>query len=392
MRYALHFILCRPANMSTSYNIFTGVFADEIGQRFLRMISSATNSAYADLYKCSMPAQYKRYVECLDRVPSWDRRVIKDEIAMVSKTYPDFSDLFKSVYIKYVKLMRGSTNAKLLVNMPRLEEFMHTYFVCASRHGFIRDALYFSRGSPLEQRVTCMDSLRDALFEYLDDVHVRLESTSNQTAPSRAGTAERLDSASSAQGDEHEEPADESASAISRQQSARRPEHDSSDATSVASEGSRRKEGRAADRSRARHEASESIFPCGASTLSAKSKVISGVFEDSDEDIQPEDSVSNIGFAEKQHSELRKLKERQPMRIEEDDARSSQTSMSLSSVSLSENGNVSQYSSREGPVVDARTSEPSATQEDARLWGRRAEVRRSPARSYVTRLTEDTVG
>lgn len=428
--------------MSGSYSVFSGSFSDEIGQRFLKIMSHAGDAAFQDLYDHSMPQHPKRYRECLERVCGWEPSVVSDEVDRILREYPDTEQCFKHVYVGYVKAMRGGKTVRLMVSLPKMQDFMHTFYANLSKHRCVRDARYFQNASLLEQRITCMDALRDSLFQYLGEEHVKLDGTSMvsepisravQNAPKSSGSDVSIQSQSSVRRSHTaESPAETSYRGETDQGEANpasRPERQprSSDSqvstrsSTVASDvPSSRRPGKppsdAGSNASSRHSSSANYTQNDGS-----SKVISNVFEpdmptvteeennfvDDDTAIGPDDSVSNIDFATKQHRQIQNfLNRRQPIdTVDEHSDRSSRTSMSLSSVSISQHGIVPKTSHTEedaalfssapqsvrdtfqemiGPNEEERASEVSMREATSR--NRR---RKSPIRSYVTHMTDD---
>lgn len=166
-----HFF-CTSSKMNTNNQIFTGIFADELGQRFLKIACSATDNAFKDV--CESHGSSNRLKECLLKVPHWNTDIIEEEHGKLNSEYLDFFTTFKQVYVNYVKLMRGSNQVKIMVNLPRMEDFLKSFFVNVSCNKFMKDGKYFERG-PLDQRAICMECLRDSLYEYLGEENVKIE-------------------------------------------------------------------------------------------------------------------------------------------------------------------------------------------------------------------------
>lgn len=336
------------------YNVFSGVFADEISQRFLRIMHECTDNAFTELYKHSMPQNPTQYRAGLDRVALWDSEVVRDEYRTLCKKYADVDDTFRCVYVSFVKAMRGGKTVKLMVSMPKFEAFLRCFFAQVSRHKCLSTAKYFQQASLLDQRVTCLDATRDALFEFIGDEHVKLE---DRSVISEASTSR------------------------SREEQAERP---------------------ASYRGRASSDVSSTHSNRSGSRVSVQqSKVISNVCShppiqeneeyNDDDSVAPEDSVSNVDFADKQHKAIQRFVSEQQRINEEDEKseRSSRTSMSLSSVELSQSG---AFVRKPPPTLPDRRHRESDNLSEASL---RSESNRappkkgSPVRSYVTSLTED---
>lgn len=399
------------------YNVFSGVFADEMSQRFLKIMQHAFDSAFTDLYVSSMPQHPKRFKQCLDRVCTWEASVIRDEIEQLRRAYPDVNECFKHVYVTYVKAMRGGARMKLMVNMPRLDEFLMRYYTTISKHRCVQDARYFQNCSLLDQRVTCLDAARDSLFEFLGEEHVKLEDKS----------------------------------VISEASSSYRPQREERNvASKVAPDGIKDCASEVSRHSSRREDSSSKVVSNVVSNVLTENRTPNTIDEEDDESVLgPDDSVSNVDFATKQHAGIQKYLERQRLEnrnrsnedqsnsqeeaheesgiepIAEDDENgsehSSRTSVSLSSISISQSGtrprradarstasrrscdrsDVSKRSdtsrlSRRNDRNDAREfgnanapfdrlSEASMQQQDET----RDANTRSPIRSYVTHLTED---
>ena len=406
------------------FNIFSGAFSDETGQRFLKVMNELSDGAFDDLYSHSMPSHPKRYRDCLDRVASWEPTVLSDEFHRAQAKYPDIEECFKHVYVAYVKAMRGGSHVKLMVNLPKFQDFMHAFFINMARHQCIKNARYFQQSSLLEQRVVCLDALRDSLFEFLGEEHVKLD----ETVVSAASSSQRnrpvaalsdvnsLNRAFRGPTERNNESVVSSA-LDSQTSSANKPQHDTIE--SVA----------------------DDISLSASYRDDTASKVVSNVLEPeesiigSDNDtLGPDDSVSNVDFADKQRRAMQKFINAGPTIPEEDTVsdRSSRTSMSLSSISISQNGIVPKHNRRphsdagdgswsapvppsqfmhaalppshgmnrpeyfeEANMPDApfdRMSEISMRSEEsekAPLKKGSNKKLRSPVRSYVTHLTED---
>jgi hypothetical protein len=167
--------------MNLNHQIFSGVFADEIGQRFLTMLGHATENAYCDLCEsCGFsessggPGQERRLRECLTKVPGWDKSVITGEIQKITKQFHDYTVLFKQIYINYVKSMRGGNNVKIMINLPKFEDVFHSYLKNVANHKFMKEGNYFKSG-PLEQKCISMECIRDALYNHIGDEYVKIE-------------------------------------------------------------------------------------------------------------------------------------------------------------------------------------------------------------------------
>lgn len=333
--------------------IFCGAFADEQGQRFLRIMQESCDATFSELHDHNTQAP-DRYRGCLLRVASWDPTVIATEVRRLDSRFPDVHTIFRGVYVHYVKAMRASKTTRLIVSPPKLQTFLHRLFTQFSRHPSVTSPHYFETSSMLEKRIACMDVIRDALYEFLGEEYVRAAPVPVVPAPA-VPTVARDDNAS---------------------------------------------------------------------------RVVSDVFEnetewrepvkhtdEDDDSIGPNDSVSCVDFAEKQQRQLQRMRVAASDALaptiaenEDDSTTESRTSLSLSSVSLTEQGPVvkqrrapsetsssTRLSSQEKPQEDDRGSEASyqsssvaSSQQSSR--GPKKEKKRMTAsqRSYITTLTEDS--
>ena len=173
------FFFSLPAQTMAQYNVFSGIFTDEQAQRFLKIMSTACDNTFCDLFAHSMPHQPARFRECLDRVGQWERSVVEDEVQNLSREYPDLQDIFKHVFVQFSKSVKGTDpSMKMLVRLPKLSECLHAFFVHCAKHRSIQDARYFQQYGALDQRIVCMDALRDALYDFVGDDFIKLEDAS----------------------------------------------------------------------------------------------------------------------------------------------------------------------------------------------------------------------
>ncbi len=346
------------------YNVFSGVFSDETSQRFLRIMHECSDNAFTELYNHSMPQHPSQFKTCLDRVNQWDGTLIHDEFVNIQKKFPDIVDTFKQVYVNFVKSMRGGKTVKLMVSMPKFEDFLHSFFNQISKHKCMRSGKYYQQASLLDQRVTCLDAARDALFEFLGEEHVKLEDRSVISESSGVKQAHPPDSASNAT---YRNSRERLASEVSSVQSYKSNSKDTRVVSNVCSQ--------------------------------------PAISEDNDDDsVAPDDSVSNVDFADKQQRAIRRFIQQNP-RITEDEEeseKSSKTSMSLSSVEISQSGIITKKPSRVDTGRYKGMADPGGNPTAAPFDEKMSEVsmrseniprpptkRRSPVRSYVTSLTEE---
>tara|TARA_B110000046_G_scaffold57088_1_gene63618 strand:- start:3839 stop:5002 length:1164 start_codon:yes stop_codon:yes gene_type:complete len=332
--------------MEKSFNVFAGAFADETGQRFLRIMQEACDTTFEDLYMHSMPQQPARYRGCLERVSAWDMGVINDEIRRLRQRYPDMHDVFKATYITYVKSMRGTRTTKLMINMPKLDNFLHSCFVHFSKNKFVREAHYFETTSVLERRVVCMDSLRDCLFDHIGDDFVKLEdrpaSDSRHGGASVVASSVVRDDATACRAETPfvDAPYDPSVVSI---ESANRNDLDDAETRVVSN-----------------------IFENRSAVHETPTR---GQDDDTGSSIGPDDSVSCADFADKQHEQLKQIRRAREIEAIPEDDQVSRTSLSLSSVSITQNGPVP----KKKPPSD--TSSVSQQQLSSKLKGMRAPSR-----------------
>ena len=84
--------------MTNNVHVFTGIFSDEIGQRFIILGHKVLENAYYALCEQCVPHNLTRLQECLLKVENWDKSVIKSECEKIMNLFPDYEDLFKNVY------------------------------------------------------------------------------------------------------------------------------------------------------------------------------------------------------------------------------------------------------------------------------------------------------
>lgn len=155
--------------MNANHQIFCGIFTSELSQRFLRIACTAVNNAFENV--CTNHGSHLK--ECLLKVSQWDKNIIEEESSKICNEYPDVFDIFKKLYINYVKSMRGNNQVKIMVNVPKFDDFLKSLFIHISNNKFMKDGKYFERG-PLDQKCICMECLRDSLYDYLGDEYVRI--------------------------------------------------------------------------------------------------------------------------------------------------------------------------------------------------------------------------
>ena len=374
------------------YTVFSGAFSDEIGQRLLKLVQESAHRIFKELFDNSMPRNPTRFRGSLERVKQWDATVISDQMRFINESHNDFHQVFKHVYVSYVKAMRGGTKVKLRVQVPRLQDFLRQFFIQFSKHRCVADASFFTSNSLLEQRIICMDAVRDSMILFLDNDYVQVEDAEGSVV---SGAEKSI--------------------AASRAETAL---DNTGGVTSTRVDNSGGVQDVDAERSRDYDD--------------VQSRVVSNVFEYENDDDQssigPDDSVSNVDFAERQHRAIRKfqqIKEDEGEAEHNDDDNSSHTSVSLSSVSLRPKNSSDHSKSRKRDTPSEASSttasevmrrgsnaQSNETHFQAAMTARQNEdtlsqlsveqcnnenatshkekkTRRSPVRSYVTSLTAD---
>jgi hypothetical protein len=170
-----------PLNtMSDPIHIYSGIFNDERGQRFLTILEGAIEHVFADVYEKTMPQQPSKFKECLSRVSSWDRSVLNEEVHKMA-IYLDAQDIFKDCYVTYVKSMRSNSQKKIMINMPHFHEFLQQFWKNVSESKSMQNGRFFN-GSVIDRKIICMDNARDVLYSFLTDDFVTLEDRSEVDA------------------------------------------------------------------------------------------------------------------------------------------------------------------------------------------------------------------
>lgn len=342
--------------MVIQLNVFSGSFADEISQRFLKIMTSAGTAAFEDLYQHSMPRDPPHYRRCLARVRAWDPSVTKDELESTRRACPDVEMCFKHTFVNYVKAMRGGKNVRLTVSVPALRDVFAKFLEIVAQSTQMQNGSYYRNSNILEQRAVCLDALRDTLFEFLGDEYVML----NRDCPMTRKQVESCVSSSSCPSNSVREVA--TASEIGGDANVeRRPSSSRDHDRNVAA----RHVDDAAPVSDPAMPSTTNTPDCVAAPQPNSSQV--GAPDDETSfDIGPDDSVSNADFATKQQEQMARYKKR--CSVDDDPSvtdGSSRTSLSLSSISISQSG--------------------LPTREERRVDGTR---KGGVDRSYVTSLTD----
>ena len=168
--------------------IYSGIFNDEIAQRYLRFLVSLANKGFYDLYNKCFSDNSTQYRKGLERVTTWSNGVFEKDLQTVMEEWPDCSNLYEQCFINYVKSVRGVNfkTHKLLVNVPSLIEFVRIFMISLSRHDVVQSGKFFE-SDVTTQRICCMDTARDAFFalDVVDNVQMELRSQVSAVAPSQ---------------------------------------------------------------------------------------------------------------------------------------------------------------------------------------------------------------
>ena len=163
--------------MSDNFHVYSGIFVDEKGQRFLQILEASVDSVFEEVYAKTMPQNPNLFKECLSRVSAWDRSVIQEEMQKM-KVYIDSDDVFKDAYVSYVKSMRASSQKKILINLPHFNEFLQQYWKRVADSRVMQSGRFFN-GNAIDRKIICMDAARDILYSFLNDDTVTLEDKSD---------------------------------------------------------------------------------------------------------------------------------------------------------------------------------------------------------------------
>ena len=157
----------------TTINIYCGIFDNEKGCRFLQMALTICDNAFNDLYhKCGN--NKSKYKDCLICVKNWDESVITDEIQKLDDEFIDCQDLFKDIYVLYVRAMKESAGSKIMINLPSFEKFVHNYCIELCKTEPIYTGKFFSNNLT-DKRLITMDTVRNTLFNLTSDLYIQLE-------------------------------------------------------------------------------------------------------------------------------------------------------------------------------------------------------------------------
>ena len=180
--------------MTDNLHVYSGIFVDEKGQRFLQILESSVDSVFEEVYQKTMPQNPNLFKECLSRVSAWDRTVIQEEMHKM-EVYIDSDDVFKDAYISYVKSMKASSQKKILINLPHFNEFLQQYWKCVANSRVMQSGRFFN-GNAIDRKIICMDAARDVLYSFLNDDTVTLQdktdTVENDEAPFKTNIVPKM--------------------------------------------------------------------------------------------------------------------------------------------------------------------------------------------------------
>ena len=135
-----------------------GIFASEIGERFLRVLILLCEHCFADLH--AELGVTDTYAACLDRVGSWSDLLVREQLEGTDA--PDLVRRLEDAYEAYVALVFPELGGK---PAPTVEELARGFLVHASRAAAVRDGAFFGSAQCVVRRAVCMDAMRDTLHE-----------------------------------------------------------------------------------------------------------------------------------------------------------------------------------------------------------------------------------
>jgi len=388
----------------TNAHVFSGIFADEKGQRFLRMIHHLCDQAFQDLHTNGMTKNESYYRSCLQRVKQWDSSVIIDEMKPMKKKYADFDDMYRTVYASYVKNMMSAKGKRLIVTPPKEKDFVSALFNNFSEHVNVCNGSYFTNNDILRRRIVCMDAIRDAFFTYLNEDHVVVsdrENTRMSKAPSEV--ASNLTAQQIVVNMDHTSTEIDQSVASSNRSDARQSAHGDLYSGAYTNEQEQQPQRSvvssvALEQIDERDNASQPLYGGMSSHQATKASEPEPQRADNDldfredvsqifssitfDDVFPEDSVSQCNYPRKMMMK----------KVDEDN--NSSTSISLSSVSLAEDGVFRRKATpmQQTRISEASYAEKSADRENAPsvLSQNKASTVHEAQRSYVTNYENDS--
>ena len=162
---------------------FSGIFFDESGQRLLRIASTFVDNSLLDLHNKCLPSNIGKYRGALERISTWEKQIIDDEYNQVKNQYPDVDENLKQNFVSYVKAMRGGhVNTKIMVSIPDASNFFHKFMCNISGNRSVMSGKYHNIGE-FDRKVICMDCLRDTLYSFLNDEHVKINTEKIEKEP-----------------------------------------------------------------------------------------------------------------------------------------------------------------------------------------------------------------
>lgn len=245
-----------------------GIFARENGQRLIQIFGRLTDRAFMGLYnKCKHDISGRYYQTGLRRVHAWSDDVLREDIHFVKESCPDMEETYEQCFNDYVR-ERYAGKQKTSLHCPDILEFTRRFLECVGEHEVLTSGCYFSKRNSIENKMGCIDAARQAMYTLLTTENVRVELESQISAAI---------STSQQQNTQKSPPASPIESPVASPVVPRRP------------------------RSEVSHVSRMSYQSTGTQTRSTKYAGNDTV--NLDDDIQPDDSVSQIG----NHSEVKRV-------------------------------------------------------------------------------------
>ena len=81
--------------------ICTGIFDDEMSQRFIRVLLDLANIGFKELYEKCIPDNIATYKSSLERSVNWSVQTILEDVKTIEKMWADSPSLYNHLFIKY---------------------------------------------------------------------------------------------------------------------------------------------------------------------------------------------------------------------------------------------------------------------------------------------------
>ena len=164
------------AHSSHVASLTAGIFAAENGQRFLQILLALGDRAFSGLYeKCKHDLAGAFYQNGLRRVHKWSDDVILEDIAYVTRNFPDIEATYDSCFVSYVSDRYRGQSGRPTARTPPLVTFTRGYMESLGEHESLGTGEFFARRDPVVRRIACMDAGRQALYGLLTAENVRVE-------------------------------------------------------------------------------------------------------------------------------------------------------------------------------------------------------------------------